>query len=105
MDEDFEAELCAHDQALPALVEPESEEEKRRNTLRQRMDRFGIVSVSGTDVSGRPMIVMAASKLPTPAQLQKESDIFKNHQHFFDSLLELVSVLTSSRAIEYMCSF
>lgn len=66
-------------------------EEKNKTELKERIDSFGIVSVSGSDLSGRPIIILAASKLPDADVILNESKYFKSHQHFFELLLDFLS--------------
>lgn len=86
IDEDYEAELGAHVTFSPSLIDAESE--KKVNDLKERIDRYGIVNVCGTDLSGRPIIVISAVNLPNPDQISQEKEFFQNHQHFYDVLLE-----------------
>lgn len=66
----------------------ESEVDKKRNDLKERIDRYGIVNVCGSDLSGRHIIVISAVKLPEADDLVNEKEFFNSHQHFFDVLLE-----------------
>lgn len=86
IDEDFEAELGVNGNLQSNLIE--SELEKRDQETKERIDRYGIVNVCGSDLSGRPIIVLSACKLPDNEQILKEKDTFKSHQHFYDILLE-----------------
>ncbi|RNA02234.1 rho GTPase-activating 8 [Brachionus plicatilis] len=88
IDEDYEAELGAHVSFSPSLIDAESE--KKVNDLKERIDRYGIVNVCGTDLSGRPIIVLSAVNLPNADQISQEKEFFHSHQHFFDVLLEVL---------------
>lgn len=90
IDEDFEAELGATANILPTNL-IDSDVEKRKNSLRERIDRFGIVKVCGSDANGRPVIILAASRLPNSDEILKENEFFSSHQQFFDLLLEILS--------------
>ena len=85
IDEDFEAELGSQSIIQSNI---ESEADRQKNDLNKRIDSFGIVNVSGSDLSGRPIIVVAACNLPDPEKIEKEKEFFKSQQHFFDLLLE-----------------
>ncbi len=87
IDEDFEAELGATATILPTNL-IESDVDKKKSSLRERIDRYGIVKVCGSDAQGRVLIVLAASRLPNAEDISKESEFFTSHQHFFDLLLE-----------------
>ena len=90
IDEDFEAELGTQ-AALPPIV-METETDARMTALRERIDRFGIVKVCGSDPMGRHVIVISACKLPLNTEiLEKEKEYFNSHQHFFEVLLEVIS--------------
>lgn len=86
IDEDFEAELGTQSNLPQSLIDLDLE--KKKNDLRDRIDRYGIVNVCGSDLSGRPIIVLSAAKLPDAEDLVHEKEFFNNHQHFFDVLLE-----------------
>ena len=62
--------------------------EKRKTELKERIDRYNIVNVCGSDLSGRPVIILSACNLPDADVIDKEKDYFKSHQHFYDLLLE-----------------
>jgi hypothetical protein len=85
IDEDFEAELGA---GQVTLMPEKNESEKQAESLRERLDRYNIVNVCGTDIAGRPIIILAACNLPDEVAISKEKEYFRNHQHFFDLLLE-----------------
>jgi hypothetical protein len=89
IDEDFEAELGTNSN-LQTMNLGDVEVEKQRNDLKERIDRYGIVNVCGSDLSGRPIIILSACKLPDNEDILKDKEVFKSHQHFFDTLLELV---------------
>jgi len=89
IDEDFEAELGAQVNFQENLLD--SEIENKKTKLKERIDRYSIVNVCGTDKMGRPIIVVSASKLPDVDEILKEKEFFKNHQHFFETLLEVLS--------------
>lgn len=85
IDEDFEAEIG------PAQVNLDTEKndsELQAQSIRERIDRFNVVNVCGTDTAGRPIIVLAACNLPDEETIMKEKEFFKSHQQFFDLLLE-----------------
>ena len=86
IDEDFEAELGTGGQV--ALESEKNELEIKADSLRERIDRFNIVNVCGTDLAGRPIIILAACNLPDEDIIVKEKEFFQSHQHFFDLLLE-----------------
>lgn len=88
IDEDFEAELGA--QANVRSSDVETEREKSQNELKELIDSYGIVRVSGSDLSGRPLIILSASKLPDASAVLRETKYFQSHQHFFDLLLEFL---------------
>jgi hypothetical protein len=58
--------------------------------LKEKINSYGIVNVSGTDLTGRPIIIFAASRLPEADVILKEKNFFKSHQHFFDLLFEFL---------------
>lgn len=89
IDEDFEAELGAPVNYQEELIT--SEIEIKKNKLKERIDRYSIVNVCGTDKTGRPIIVMSACKLPLVDEILKEKEFFKSQQHFFETLLEVLS--------------
>ena len=100
MEEDFESELGASANSQTAFAE--SETEKSKNDLREKIDSYGIVNVSGSDLAGRPIIIFATSKLPSSETVLKETNFFSNHQHFFELLLEfLQNILEGYVASEY----
>ncbi len=88
IDEDFEAELGATANMLPTNLEIESDVDKKKNSLRERIDRLGIVKVCGSDAHGRAIIVLAAGRLPNAEDIIKEREYFTSHQQFFELLLE-----------------
>ncbi len=85
IDEDFEAELGT---GQVTLVAEKNESERQEESLRERIDRFNIVNVCGTDLAGRPIIIINACNLPDVEVISKEKEYFRNHQQFFDVLLE-----------------
>lgn len=68
----------------------DNELENKKTKLKERIDRYSIVNVCGTDKMGRPIIVVSACKLPDVDEILQEKEFFKNHQHFFETLLEYV---------------
>ena len=86
IDEDFEAELGNHATLTQSFID--SETEKKSNDLKERIDRYGIVNVCGSDLSGRPIITISAVNLPDADQIMHEKEFFNSHQHFYDVLLE-----------------
>ena len=86
IDEDYEAELCVNHNFPTSEVE--SDLEKRNNQLKERIDRYGIVNVCGTDKMGRSIIVISACKLPEAKVVAKDKEYFQNQQHFFEVLQE-----------------
>ena len=100
IEEDFDAELGAH--ATIQSVLNDSDVDQSKNELKQKIDSYGIVNVSGSDLSGRPIIILAASKLPDAEAVLKESKYFNSHQHFFDLLLDFLSnILENYVSYEY----
>lgn len=89
LDEDFEAELGAQVNYQEELLH--SEVETKQNKLKERIDRYAIVNVCGQDKMGRPIIVISACKLPDIDEIMKEKEFFQSHQHFFETLLEVLS--------------
>ncbi|CAF0917889.1 unnamed protein product [Brachionus calyciflorus] len=88
IDEDFEAELGHQSTLSPSLIDCETE--KKSNDLKERIDRYGIVNICGSDLTGRPIIVISAYNLPDAEDIAKEKEYFNSHQHFFDVLLEVL---------------
>jgi hypothetical protein len=86
IDEDFETELG--NQQLHFQEELPTEVESKQNKLKERIDRYAIVNVCGTDKMGRPIIVVSACKLPDIDEILLEKEFFQSHQHFFEVLLE-----------------
>ena len=86
IDEDFEAELGAQANFQENVVD--SLIENKQNKLRERIHRYAIVNVCGQDKMGRPIIVGSACKLPDIDEVLLEKEFFRNHQHFFETLLE-----------------
>jgi hypothetical protein len=95
IDEDFEAELGA--QATVRSSDVETEKEKSHNELKEHIDSYGIVRVSGSDLAGRPVIILSASKLPDGDAVLRQTKFFQSHQHFFDLLLEFLQYSRMSR--------
>lgn len=89
LDEDFEAELGGQVNYQEELLH--SEVETKQNKLKERIDRYAIVNVCGQDKMGRPIIVVSACKLPDINEILKEKEFFKSHQHFFETLLEVIT--------------
>jgi len=69
----------------------ETDTEKKINAIKERIDRYGIVNVCGSDKMGRPIILVSACKLPDSSEILHEKEFFLNQQHFFDTLLEVLS--------------
>ena len=78
--------MGTHVSFSPSLIDAENE--KKVNDLKERIDRYGIVNICGTDLSGRSIIVISAVNLPNADQINQEKEFFHNHQHFYDILLE-----------------
>lgn len=87
IEEDYEAELGAAQVNYQESI-MESDSEKKINAIKERIDRYGIVNVCGSDKMGRPIILISACKLPDSSEIQHENEFFLNQQHFFDTLLE-----------------
>jgi hypothetical protein len=85
IDEDFEAELGPN---MSHVESVEDERVKIKKEMYQKIDHCGIVSVSGSDKSGRMVIILAACNLPNKFEIEKLSTHFQNQQHFFEVLLE-----------------
>lgn len=90
IEEDYEAELGAAQVDYQESI-MESDSDKKTNAIKERIDRYGIVNVCGSDNMGRPIIVISAARLPDSSDILRERDFFSSHQHFFDTLLEVLS--------------
>jgi len=100
IEEDFESELGAPASSQATFVE--SDIEKSKNELKEKIDSYGIVNISGTDLAGRPIIIFAASRLPEAEAILKDKQFFRSHQHFFDLLFEfLQNILEGYVSSEY----
>jgi len=87
IEDDYEAELgTAQVSYHESLME--SEEAKKKNAIKERIDRLGIVNVCGSDSMGRPIILISAVRLPESDVILKDKEFIASHQHFFDTLLE-----------------
>lgn len=90
IEDDYEAELGTAQVTYQESI-MESNEVKKKNAITERIDRLGIVNVCGSDSMGRPIILISAARLPDSETILKDKEFFASHQHFFDTLLEVIS--------------
>lgn len=90
IEEDFEAEIGPQ---LNQIESVEDEKVNKLNELHKKIDQYGVVTVSGSDHAGRPVIILSACNIPNKIEIERQSNYFQNQQHFFDVLLEYVDFI------------
>jgi hypothetical protein len=95
-DEDYEAALGNVNNSEDTSIGDDPTKKAEDETIR-KIKSYGIVNVSGSDLSGRPVIILAACNIPGKQEIEREKKFFKSQQDFFDLLFKYDKNVPSNR--------